>query len=104
VSDDAERARTELRPRLGPLGGYESYQAVLAHGTVPSRTPVDVAAIGTEGEIADVLERLTAVGASELVAVVLPDLSDPAGSLGRARRLLGKLASEPPSAVAVEGP
>lgn len=25
VSDDPERTRTELRPRLAPLGGYESY-------------------------------------------------------------------------------
>lgn len=102
VSDDRERARAELRSRLAPLGGYDSYQAVLAHGTSPAREPVDVAAIGTEGEIADALGRLAAVGVSELVAVVLPDPRDPAGSIGRAWHFLGKLASEPPSQEAVD--
>src|SRR6185437_1966627 len=104
VSDNPERARTELQPRLAPLGGYESYQTVLSRGTLPARAPFDVSAIGTEGDIADILGRLTTVGASELVAVVLPDPSDTAGSIERARRLLGKLASESQSPVAVKGP
>lgn len=70
---------------------------MLSYGTLPSRTPVDVAAIGAEGEITDSLKRLTTVGASELVAVVLPDPSDPAESIRRARALLGRLASQPQS-------
>jgi hypothetical protein len=73
VSDDAERARAALRPRLAPLGGYHSYQAVLSHGAPAPREPVDVAVIGTEGEVATAFGRLAAVGVSELVAVVLPD-------------------------------
>jgi hypothetical protein len=84
VSDEPERTRRELGPRLAPLGGYKSYQAVLSHGSVPSRTPADVAAIGTEGEITGILERLMVLGAAECVAVVLPDPTDPAGSVGRA--------------------
>jgi hypothetical protein len=59
--------------------------------------------IGTEHEITDILGRLTTAGASELVAVVLPDPSDPDGSIGRARRLLSQLASQPRSSAVVEG-
>jgi hypothetical protein len=83
-----------LQPRLAPLGGYHSYQAVLSHGAPAPREPVDVAVVGIEGEIATAFGRLTAVGVSELVAVVLPDPRDPAGSAGRARQLLATLASD----------
>ena len=95
VSDDAERARAALRPRLAPLGGYDSYQAVLSHGAHTPRAPVDVAVVGATAEVAATVGRLAAVGISEMVAVVLPDPADPAGSIGRARQLLGTLASEP---------
>lgn len=103
VCDDPERARRELRPRLAPLGGYDSYRAVLSHGTPTPREPVDVAAAGTEEEVARTLRQLTAAGVSEVVAVVLPDPADSAASAQRTRQLLGKLASESPSPAGAAG-
>jgi hypothetical protein len=95
VCDDAGRGRAALAPRLAPLGGYDSYQAVLSYGAAAAREPVDVAVVGTEAEVAAAFGRLAAIGVSELVAVVLPDPADPAGSAGRARRLLASLAARP---------
>jgi 5,10-methylenetetrahydromethanopterin reductase len=97
VSDDAEQARAALAPRLAPLGGYDSYRAVLSHGAAVPREAVDVSVIGTEAEVAARFSRLAAIGVSELVAVVLPDPADPAGSAGRAWELLAAAASQPQS-------
>lgn len=94
VCDDAERARAGLRPRLGSLGTYDSYKAVLAYRAPAPREPADVAIVGTEADVRAGLSRLAAQGVSEAVAVVLPDPADPAGSAQRARRLLAALASE----------
>jgi 5,10-methylenetetrahydromethanopterin reductase len=104
VSDDAERARAALRPRLASLGGYHSYQAVLSHGSPAQREPADVAVIGTEGEVATAFGRLKAVGVSELAAVVLPDPRHPPGSAGRARQLLATLASDAEPHTAMTSP
>jgi F420-dependent oxidoreductase-like protein len=93
VSDDAERARAALRPRLAALGQYDSYRAVLAHGTAP-REPADVAVIGAEDDVRAAFGRLAAAGAAEVTAVVLPDPADPAESVRRGRCLLAELAAE----------
>lgn len=95
VSEDAERTRAALGPRLAPLGAYDSYRAVLAHGARTPREPIEVAVVGSEREIARACGRLARAGASELVVVVLPDPADPSGSIGRGRRLLATLASQP---------
>jgi 5,10-methylenetetrahydromethanopterin reductase len=94
VCDDAGRARAGLRPRLAPLGGYDSYRAVLAYRAPTPREPADVAIVGAESEVREAFGRLAAAGVSEIVAVVLPDPADPTGSAQRARRLLAALASE----------
>lgn len=94
VCDDAELARAGLRPRLGALGTYDSYKAVLAYRAPAPREPADVAIVGTEADVRLGLRRLAAQGVSEAVAVVLPDPADPLGSAQRARRLLAALASE----------
>lgn len=93
VSDDAARTRRKLVPQLAPLADYESYQRTLARGGHPARTPADTAVIGTEDQIVHAFGRLAAAGASEAVAVVVPDPSDPAGSVHRAHRLLARLAA-----------
>jgi alkanesulfonate monooxygenase SsuD/methylene tetrahydromethanopterin reductase-like flavin-dependent oxidoreductase (luciferase family) len=102
VCDDAERARAGLRPRLGALGSYDSYRAVLAYRAPAPREPADVAIVGTEADGRLAFGRLAAEGVSEVVAVVLPDPADPPGSVQRARRLLAALASgrgpHPPAA------
>lgn len=94
VSDDAERARAGLRPRLSSLGTYDSYRAVLAYRAPAPREPGDVAIVGTEADVRLAFGRLAAQGVSEAVAVALPDPADPPGSVQRARRLLAALASE----------
>lgn len=93
VSDDAERARAALAPRLAPLGEYDSYRVVLAHGTEKLRRPIDVGIVGTEAEVTIAFGQLENAGVSELVAVVIPDPFEPALSTKRARRLLATLAS-----------
>jgi 5,10-methylenetetrahydromethanopterin reductase len=97
VSDDAERARAALAPLLAPLGGYDSYRVSLSFGAAAPRAPVDVSVIGTEADVAIAFDRLAAIGVSESVAVVLPDPTDPAASVERARQLLAAMASEPPT-------
>jgi F420-dependent oxidoreductase-like protein len=95
VCDDAERARAALRPRLAALKGYDSYRNVLCYHAHTPREPEDVAVVGEEAEVRAALGRLAAAGASEVVAVVLPDPVDPPGSVQRAHQLLTALASEP---------
>jgi 5,10-methylenetetrahydromethanopterin reductase len=93
VCDDAEQARAGLRPRLGALGAYDSYRAVLAYRAPAPRDPADVAIVGTEADIRLAFGRLAAEGVSEVVAIVLPDPADPPGSVQRAHRLLDALAT-----------
>lgn len=108
VCDDAERARAELRPRLGGLGSYDSYRAVLGYRAPAPREPADVAIVGTDTDVRLAFGRLAAEGVSEVVAVVLPDPADPPGSVQRARRLLAALAAErgprSPAAASRRGP
>ncbi|HEU5417318.1 MAG TPA: LLM class flavin-dependent oxidoreductase [Streptosporangiaceae bacterium] len=101
VSDHPDEARAALAPRLAPLGRYDSYRAVLSHGAPAPRPPVDVSVIGAEADVAAALGRLAAAGVSEVVAVVLPDPADPAGSAARARRLLAAMAAQQPPQAAV---
>ena len=103
LSDDAQRARATLQPRLAPLASYQSYRAVLARGVPVPREPSDLVIIGAEVGVRAALGRLNRAGVGELVAVVLPDPAEPAKSAQRAHRLLAELAARDPQAAGPSG-
>jgi 5,10-methylenetetrahydromethanopterin reductase len=100
LSDEPERARAALRPRLAPFSEYDSYRAVLSYHRQVPREPADLVVIGAEAEVRAAFGRLAAAGVAKVVAIVLPDSADAGESLRRAHRLLAALASRARAVVA----
>ena len=86
VTDDQDAGRATAAETFQIYGRLENYRRVLDRGEAPG--PGDVAATGTETEVADQLASYAAAGATDLMAVVYPTGDNPAASVARTTELL----------------
>jgi 5,10-methylenetetrahydromethanopterin reductase len=86
VTDDAEAGRATAAETFQIYGRLENYRRVLDRGEAPG--PADVAATGTETQVADQLAAYAAAGATDLMAVIYPTGPNPAASVERTTELL----------------
>lgn len=86
VTDDQAAGRATAAETFKIYGQLENYRRVLDRGEAPG--PADVAATGTETEVADQLAAYAAAGATDLMAVIYPTGDNPAASVQRTTELL----------------
>jgi 5,10-methylenetetrahydromethanopterin reductase len=89
VHDDVTAARQTAARAFQVYGALPSYRAMLDREGVEG--PGDVAVVGNEDSVGEQLQRLAALGATELLAIPFPVGGDPA-SVARTRALLVQLA------------
>ncbi len=89
VTDDGAVGRGVAAEIFRIYGRLENYRRVLDRGEAPG--PADVAAVGTETEVAEQLAAYADAGTTELVAVVYPVGPDPERSVARTMDLLAGL-------------
>ena len=86
VTDDQAAGRATAAEAFQIYGQLENYRRVLDRGEAPG--PGDVAATGTETEVADQLAAYAAAGATDLMAVIYPTGDNPTASTARTTELL----------------
>ncbi len=86
VTDDQLAGRATAAETFQIYGKLENYRRVLDRGEAPG--PGDVAATGTETEVADQLAAYAAAGATDLMAVIYPTGDNPTASVQRTTELL----------------
>ena len=86
VTDDQAAGRATAAETFQIYGQLENYRRVLDRGEAPG--PGDIAATGTETEVADQLAAYAAAGATDLMAVIYPTGDNPAASIARTTELL----------------
>ena len=86
VSDDQAAARATAGETFQGYGQLTNYRRVLDRGELDG--PADVAAVGTENEVADQLAAYAAAGTTDLMAVIFPTGDNPDTSRQRSIELL----------------
>lgn len=92
VSDDHEEALSTASETFKNYGKLENYRRILDHGE--HIDPSEIAAVGTENEVAEQLANYADIGTTDLIAMVFPTGKNIDTSLRRTTELLQGLAGK----------